>query len=216
MVQFHLGENSISFSDDFNKLNTLRTDIIDDMSQFSIYDSMEQLISKHGRMPNIDEVASSFPLMVNQLICEAIVPIIVNFLVENEIYDCSEELFIHRYQERYFNFAKQPQFQNFLSHYVDLANEYMKKRAQKAYNRANRSQWMGGGFGITGAIKGAAQAAVLNAATGVVRGIGDGISDFASSAAYKSKQNSLLSDDVFQEFDIALQNCIHGCINYKK
>lgn len=212
MVQFHLGENSISFSDDFNKLNTLRTDIIDDMSQFSIYDSMEQLISKHGKMPNVDEVASSFPLMVNQLICEAIVPIIVNFLVENEIYDCSEELFIHRYQERYFNFAKQPQFQNFLSHYVDLANEYMEKRTQKAYNRANRSQWMGGGFGITGAIKGAAQAAVLNAATGVVRGIGDGISDFASSTAYKSKQNSLLSDDVFQEFDIALQNCIHGCI----
>lgn len=212
MVQFHLGENSISFSDDFNKLNTLRTDIIDDMSQFSIYDSMEQLISKHGKMPNIDEVASSFPLMVNQLICEAIVPIIVNFLVENEIYDCSEELFIHRYQERYFNFAKQPQFQNFLSHYVNLANEYMEKRTQKEYNRANRSQWMGGGFGITGAIKGAAQAAVLNAATGVVRGIGDGISDFASSTAYKSKQNSLLSDDVFQEFDIALQNCIHGCI----
>ena len=182
------------------------------MSQFSIYDSMEQLISKHGKMPNVDEVASSFPLMVNQLICEAIVPIIVNFLVENEIYDCSEELFIHRYQERYFNFAKQPQFQNFLSHYVNLANEYMEKRTQKAYNRANRSQWMGGGFGITGAIKGAAQAAVLNAATGVVRGIGDGISDFASSTAYKSKQNSLLSDDVFQEFDIALQNCIHGCI----
>lgn len=212
MVQFHLGENSISFSDDFNKLNTLRTDIIDDMSHFSIYDSMEQLISKHGKMPNIDEVASSFPLMVNQLICEAIVPIIVNFLVENEIYDCSEELFIHRYQERYFNFAKQPQFQNFLSHYVNLANEYMEKRTQKEYNRANRSQWMGGGFGITGAIKGAAQAAVLNAATGVVRGIGDGISDFASSTAYKSKQNSLLSDDVFQEFDIALQNCIHGCI----
>lgn len=171
MVQFHLGENSISFSDDFNKLNTLRTDIIDDMSQFSIYDSMEQLISKHGKMPNVDEVASSFPLMVNQLICEAIVPIIVNFLVENEIYDCSEELFIHRYQERYFNFAKQPQFQNFLSHYVNLANEYMEKRTQKAYNRANRSQWMGGGFGITGAIKGAAQAAVLNAATGVVRGM---------------------------------------------
>lgn len=130
----------------------------------------------------------------------------------NEIYDCSEELFIHRYQERYFNFAKQPQFQNFLSHYVNLANEYMEKRTQKEYNRANRSQWMGGGFGITGAIKGAAQAAVLNAATGVVRGIGDGISDFASSTAYKSKQNSLLSDDVFQEFDIALQNCIHGCI----
>lgn len=189
MVQFHLGENCISFSDDFNKLNTLRTDIIDDMSQFSIYDSMEQLISKHGKMPNIDEVASSFPLMVNQLICEAIVPIIVNFLVENEIYDCSEELFIHRYQERYFNFAKQPQFQNFLSHYVNLANEYMEKRTQKEYNRANRSQWMGGGFGITGAIKGAAQAAVLNAATGVVRGIGDGISDFACDAfdqpAYK-------------------------------
>lgn len=159
MVQFHLGENSISFSDDFNKLNTLRTDIIDDMSQFSIYDSMEQLISKHGKMPNVDEVASSFPLMVNQLICEAIVPIIVNFLVENEIYDCSEELFIHRYQERYFNFAKQPQFQNFLSHYVNLANEYMEKRTQKAYNRANRSQWMGGGFGITGAIKGAANPA---------------------------------------------------------
>ena len=96
MVQFHLGENSISFSDDFNKLNTLRTDIIDDMSQFSIYDSMEQLISKHGKMPNVDEVASSFPLMVNQLICEAIVPIIVNFLVENESNDGSEELVIHR------------------------------------------------------------------------------------------------------------------------
>lgn len=95
MVQFHLGENSISFSDDFNKLNTLRTDIIDDMSQFSIYDSMEQLISKHGKMPNVDEVASSFPLMVNQLICEAIVPIIVNFLVENSRYTAKIKEQIH-------------------------------------------------------------------------------------------------------------------------
>ena len=47
---------------------------------------------------------------------------------------------------------------------------------------------MGGGFGITGAIKGAAQAAVLNAATGVVRGIGDGISDFASSLHTKASK----------------------------
>lgn len=212
MVQFHLGENSISFSDDFDKLNALRGVIADGMSEFSIYDTMAQLISKHGRMPDVDEFASVFPLMINKLLYEVIVPEIVDFLVENEIYDCSEELFVRKYQENYFDFAKQPQFQNFISHYTDLTSEYMEKRTQKAYDRANRSRWMGGGFGIKGAIKGAAQAAVLNVATGAVRGIGDGISDFASTAAYKSKKNSLLSDDVFHEFDIALNNCIHGCI----
>ena len=212
MVQFHLGENSISFSDDFDKLNALRGVIADGMSEFSIYDTMAQLISKHGRMPDVDEFESVFPLMINKLLYEVIVPEIVDFLVENEIYDCSEELFVRKYQENYFDFAKQPQFQNFISHYTDLTSEYMEKRTQKAYDRANRSRWMGGGFGIKGAIKGAAQAAVLNVATGAVRGIGDGISDFASTAAYKSKKNSLLSDDVFHEFDIALNNCIHGCI----
>lgn len=50
MVQFHLGENSISFSDDFDKLNALRGVIADGMSEFSIYDTMAQLISKHGRI----------------------------------------------------------------------------------------------------------------------------------------------------------------------
>ena len=175
MVQFHLGENSISFSDDFDKLNALRGVIADGMSEFSIYDTMAQLISKHGRMPDVDEFASVFPLMINKLLYEVIVPEIVDFLVENEIYDCSEELFVRKYQENYFDFAKQPQFQNFISHYTDLTSEYMEKRTQKAYDRANRSRWMGGGFGIKGAIKGAAQAAVLNVATGAVRGIGDGI-----------------------------------------
>lgn len=45
MVQFHLGENSISFSDDFDKLNALRGVIADGMSEFSIYDTMAQLFS---------------------------------------------------------------------------------------------------------------------------------------------------------------------------
>ena len=104
MVQFHLGENSISFSDDFDKLNALRGVIADGMSEFSIYDTMAQLISKHGRMPDVDEFASVFPLMINKLLYEVIVPEIVDFLVENEIYDCSEELFVRKYQQNSPNF----------------------------------------------------------------------------------------------------------------
>lgn len=55
----------------------------------------------------------------------------------------------------------------------DCAEEMEEKRR---YEKNSRSQWVGGGFGISGAIKGAFAAGVLNFGTNALRNIGDAIS----------------------------------------
>lgn len=58
-----------------------------------------------------------------------------------------------------------------LHHNVDSLME------QRAIERSNRSEWVGGGFGISGAISGALKAGMLNMGTNALRGIGDAFTD---------------------------------------
>lgn len=86
--------------------------------------------------------------------------------------------------------------------FCEKANEIL-TQAQRISNyrmaqRASRGQWVGGGFGLKGAIKGAATAGALNAASGVFHGITDAVTNASDKA--KLKKMMAVDDQQVQEY----------------
>ena len=192
MDRFCLGDNTITFSDDFAKLNELRKGISCISRYAKIGTYIAQRVQETGQKPNVDRIAQGFTSQMNEAIEGGTIPVAIDFLVNNGIYDCSEELFIRKYKDQYFDIENSTGYKKFIQKYNAVTDAYVMENAQKHLKRASRSRWEGGGFGIRGAIKGAVDASILNAATDTFRGIGDGISDFAGSVHYKNQKELLL------------------------
>lgn len=63
---------------------------------------------------------------------------------------------------------------------------------QRQVQRANRSRWYGGGFGLSGAIKGAMMAGMMNAGTSIFRGIGDSFINANDAARVRRLKDSVI------------------------
>lgn len=89
-----------------------------------------------------------------------------------------------------------------LNHYIEIEdsiNKYETNQSEmKRAERANRSQWTGGGFGIGGAIKGAITAKAMNVATGALRSIGDSVIDSKDSEKVRR-----IKQEAFKEVSLA-------------
>lgn len=79
---------------------------------------------------------------------------------------------------------------------------------QRDAERSGRSQWVGGGFGVKGAIKGAVTAGALNAATGIFRSIGDGITDASDRSTLQSKYNAIINENNKESLVDAFTECL--------
>ncbi len=71
--------------------------------------------------------------------------------------------------------------------------------------KASRSHWEGGGFGVGGAIKGALTAGAFNIGTNIFRGIGDSITNASDKGMISKMKNELANDkEVFK--------CLHNTV----
>jgi len=79
---------------------------------------------------------------------------------------------------------------------INAVSDYADNLAyQRDVERASRSRWQGGGFGLGGAIKGAITAGALNAATGAFRSIGDSMTDSGDRNDINKKLNSIVNEN---------------------
>lgn len=138
---------------------------------------------------------------------------LVQKLVQYGIYDydfdnfvnaCGGEILLDR-SDAYHSILRQED--NVDSYAQDLA--YQRDR-----ERSSRSQWVGGGFGVKGAIKGAVTAGALNAATGAFRSIGDGITDASDRSNVQSKYNAIVNEKNKSNLINAFINCL-GVAEFK-
>lgn len=83
--------------------------------------------------------------------------------------------------------------------YNDLVKDANELQRLRQLERAGRSQWTGGGFGLSGAIKGAVQAGALNAVTGVGRAIGDSAVDSGDRAQLEAEKQKIYNDQKYQK-----------------
>ena len=94
--------------------------------------------------------------------------------------------------------------QNRLRLYFDFMSEYdniaKQLKSYRAAQRSGRSQWVGGGFGLKGALKGAMTAGMLNLGTNALRGIGDSVTDLSDKKKLKDIQQKFYSSRDHEEY----------------
>lgn len=80
-------------------------------------------------------------------------------------------------------------------------------RLQNELNKSMRGKWVGGGFGLKGAVKGAVTSSALNAGTGLIYSAFNGISNLLAKSGATSKKK-----EVFGEFIIETSKYIQDLI----
>ena len=102
----------------------------------------------------------------------------------------SEEAFKQKYKLNFIDYLDP-----LVESYNQIIGDAKDIQIQRKYERAGRSKWQGGGFGLKGAIKGAMTAGALNMVTGAGRSIGDSIVDGSDRAALQNKKQALKKDE---------------------
>lgn len=117
----------------------------------------------------------------------------IKILYEYDIY-ISATKFKEKYDIDYWNKIK-----NITKIYDSVMHEANEHQQIKEYERAGRSRWQGGGFGLRGAVSGAIKAGMLNAVTDAGRAIGDSIVDSCDSSKVTQVTQNLYNDKETQK-----------------
>ena len=137
-------------------------------------------------------------------------------LLADKIYSVSREQLATLFSNSATQFSTK--YDEFSEKYLLIVAGEEKLKQYKAQQRANRSRWEGGGFGVKSAIKGAITAGAMNIGTDLIRGIGDAWVDSKDRNEILAKKKELLgstnwvglfywslSDDSYCIFDIYVE-----------
>lgn len=117
---------------------------------------------------------------------------VVDILVNNKIYDIDEKIFFDRHAKRYFNWDEV--FDLIDDKYMEIIHACEDIEEYRARRKDSRGQFVGGGFGIGGAIKGSLQAGTLNMATGAAHGVFNFFGNIASGIKANNQKQALFEN----------------------
>lgn len=107
-----------------------------------------------------------------------------------KIYDIDARQFFEEfYQRRYFHWEED--FGEVQDSYMSIRLKQKQLDEYRTMRRQTRSRWVGGGFGIGGALKGAAKAGAMNMASGALHGLFNAGAKVLSMADESNKKSSL-------------------------
>ena len=163
--------------------------------------------NKLSNISSLDIFLKENENIISDILIESI-DFTINILCNKGIYDVDKKYFLMNYGE----FFIEP-WVNFtdnlyaFSNQIDINSNQMKqyREARKSY----RGRFIGGGFGLNGAIKGIATASILNASSGLIHSGVNAIGNSFDSIKSASKKNKLFSS---VEFLSLCLDCLSDCI----
>lgn len=140
---------------------------------------------------DIDSVLNAFEVFASDTVRKLAIEPLFSTLSKAEIYDISRA----QYENQCLNFDKcaealaivQEKYDSIVSRQEDAA-EY------RAARKNARSRWVGGGFGVEGALKGAATASAYNAVTGLGHSMFNAVGNAGSAIAASASKSELYSN----------------------
>ena len=131
----------------------------------------------------------------------------IDVLLEKGIFDYDAARFMD--QNSVFLFTSREAYCSQMQGLSLLNEKERQQQAARTAQRAGRSRWEGGGFGVKGAIKGAATAGAMNAVTDIFRGISDFSKDSEKAEQFmKKKQEYIQSAGFIDCLAMDVSNCI--------
>lgn len=211
-IQFTIKGNSLNFSPSIQEYTSRKKKFQKPLQAFiraeaqTTREKFESLTRE-----NIDEsvdLLSEF----GAISLSKMVNIVHQSLLQEKVYNVSKGEIENICQNTAPNFLNQ--YEAFFEKYLKIVANDNELKEYRNQQRAGRSHWQGGGFGIKGAVKGAATAGALNFGTGLIRSIGDSFTNSADRAKiYKQKVELLQSADWIGNLEEALMrdaDCIFG------
>lgn len=107
------------------------------------------------------------------------------------IYDISDDKYINRCVD---GSTIDKAFDDILYELEKIVDDQNEMKQYRANRKAYRSRMVGGGFGLSGAVKGAVQAGAINATTGMAHSAVNAIGNMGSAIAASGKKSSLYNN----------------------
>jgi len=146
--------------------------------------------SYHASFKNIDEVHEQCTALAYSSIREA-VEVALQDIVKLGIYDVDNDAFA-AFLDPYFSWPED--FAQIDDAYMAIVLKAEELDAYRTERRQSRGRWVGGGFGVSGAIKGAMQAGAMNMAGNLLHGTWNLAAKAASAAGDLVSKNALFND----------------------
>ena len=183
---FSICGQTVKVSEAYDAYNTLRQQFIQEASG-----AAQEFGNQYDAYGNIDNVVEHGLEDGFGIIAEVIDRVVINGVLMNlKIYDIDARRFFEEfYQRRYFHWEED--FGEVQDSYMSIRLEQKQLDEYRTMRRQTRSRWVGGGFGIGGALKGAAKAGAMNMASGALHGLFNAGAKAISMADESSKKSSL-------------------------
>lgn len=199
-----LGNQSIEINNNFEQYNTIRKLFLNGAAQ--IADSFSK---KYRQCKDLDE---AFPLFLEtyEIALTKGVEKSCTFLFKAGVIDVSEEDFAKKYYDSYI--SVDDILSGFYAKLQEIAELSDAFELQQQLRQLNRGRWIGGGFGIKGAVAGAVNAAALNVATGAIHSVGDFFRSVGNGIKVQRLKSAVFEDtEVFYSLFNAIYHTYSGC-----
>lgn len=157
--------------------------------------------SFHSYFSNIDEVHNNCSELATTKYFLPAIHEAIGDLIALGIYDMDSSFFCENYLSSHLTW--EDDFQVIDDKYLEITLATEELDAYRAARREQRGRMIGGGLGLSGAIKGAAQAAAINAVTGIAHGTWNLGAKAISSISVSIKKDALFKESATKE-DLAL------------
>ena len=155
------------------------------------YDEAYDLIDKYNKYGTIEMVLQNIPDMAQRAI-DDVIGVCLKILYDNNI-NMSAQQFIDKYYYDY-KIDYEPYYKEAINRYAEIKQNKEALARFRETQKASRSRWQGGGFGVSGAIKGAVTASVMNIGTDFVRSFGDAAINRNDNAQINNQLKYLYND----------------------
>lgn len=141
---------------------------------------------------NIDDVLANLPDKIDDIIQEYIWDFTSVFLYRMGD-SISVQQFLRKYMDKY-NMQYEPYYSTIVEKYANIRHEEAELARYRSAVKNSRGRWVGGGFGVKGAVKGAVTAGVLNCGADFIHSFGDASRERKDSLEIQQKLKGLYND----------------------
>ena len=187
MAQFILFEQNFTIPDPY-----IRDYKMNERSHAAAMNAKNEFYNWYKKRSGIEDVLKNYTDIAVSMVEKYAFSPLFNSLSSFEIYDISDD----RYISQCVDCSKiDNAFEMILSELEKIIDDQNEMKQYRATRKAYRGRMVGGGFGLSGAIKGAVQAGAINATTGMAHSAVNAIGNMGSSIAASSKKSSLYKNN---------------------
>lgn len=183
MLNFNFGNKQIVVSDDVKKIAELTKKRIVVKSKY-----MASILAAYDKAGSIENFMENFSDVSGNISGNAIKDAL-DICVNDGYYDIDENFFLEDGRQEFIFDPMFNELEDLFGAYKNIIQQNEDEHEYREQRKENRGRFVGGGFGLGGAISGSLKAGALNMATGlghsVFNSIGNAMSDYEASKKLK-------------------------------